>query len=205
MTELWFAVNFLVCHSLLVTGLLIYILFILYSFNKKLFKHNYKSILKREAKLQKILNKYMEKLLCDRIALCQFHNRDANLQYMKFIKFSVTNEVVRHGTVPMQDNFCDVLLSKFTKLCEILVEKGEIFNNSEDMKSYTETVSTYIKCLDLKSIIVLPIKYKEEYIGFIAIQYVHLDNFGNQDRKLVERYAYELLGAITESISRDIK
>lgn len=205
MTELWIAVNFLVCHSLLVTGLLIYILFILYSFNKKLFKHNYKSILKREVKIQKILNKYMDKLFCDRIALCQFHNKDSNLQYMKFIKFSVTNEVVRHGTVPMQDNFRDVLLSKFTNMCDILVKKGEIFNNKNEIDQYPDTIKNYINCLDLKSVIILPIKSKdEEYVGFIVIQYVHLENFGNQDRKLVERNAYELLGAIAENINRNL-
>lgn len=205
MESLKHIVYFLCGHSIVITILLGYIIYILKQYNKKAFKHNYNDILKRESRLQKILEIYLEKLLCDRILICQFHNGESNLKHMKFIKFSVTNEIDRSGISSIQEYYKDILISKFAKMCELMDNEGEIVHNKLDIEKYSEGFKNIINNLDLKSSIILPIKFHEETIGFISIQYTQSENFGEQDKEKVLRYSYELLGSITESINRNIK
>ncbi len=197
--EFLFYVNQIVLIFLCVYG------FILAKQIKKYFKkHDYSNVVKRENRVQNILEQYMERMLCDRIIIFQFHNGENNIHNMKFMRVSATNEICRPGSYSIQDKYKNMLISKYIEICDRIFNHEEVVLPVITPESINASKYPELYTPELKSAIVVPLAINGSIMGLLTVHFAQHTQFNKQDINKVIKLVYECTGRVAETMKRDI-
>ncbi len=151
---------------------------------KKKHTLNQNEAIKKDELVTTKLKALMEKYMCDRVWLAEFHNGGKTYSGKSFQRFSTTYEVVSHGIAPEAVNTQNIPTSIFSIFFKKLSENGYYYTNnvkktddpmSLAMQNFWENrgVSSFV-CLSIKDI-------EGNFVGFLCMDGVINDLSFNKE------------------------
>lgn len=155
--------------------------------------------IKKDEKVDLLLEQLLTELNCDRICIAQFHNGGNFYPTGKSIKkFSIFYELVSERTESVKQTFQNIPVSLFPKVFSNLYKDGEIIvtntdNNNSDCGLFQASDKEY----KTKSFYALAIKdLNDNFIGALVISYYGNTHVFNLDEWILIRQKIGAIGTI---------
>lgn len=152
-----------------------------------------KDISKIEKELEFYLGEILKETNANRVSLFRYHNGGKDYNGKSFLRMSMTNEIVKGGTAPIQQQSQNLFRSMFFSLVHSLEDNGQDYiDDISNLKEVDNGFYEYLKEFGIEAKYTIAVhNYKNDIIGFITLDYankcdINLDMVINclQDKKV---------------------
>ena len=132
---------------------------------------------KDTSKVEKELEFYLSQILketnANRVSLFRYHNGGKDYSGRSFLRMSMTNEVVKGGTAPLQNQSQNMFRSMFFGLIHSLEDNGyDYVEDIEFIKEQDAGFYSYLKEFGIGAKYSIALyNFKQQIIGFLSIDY----------------------------------
>lgn len=141
-------------------------------------------------------------ILCDRIAIYEFHNSNHNLCGKSFLKYTCTYESCRTGVPGYNIVRKDIPISTHREVLNLIRTNNEVVSYVNNEENSTE-FEQYLKDGNIDCSMLVPIINRGLLIGFMTIEFLNQNiRFSKDKIDNILNTAYMLVGKISHKLEK---